>query len=295
MRDYVIITDSTSDLGKDLRDLYNIDYVQMNITYDDKELVASLDWENYSPKELYDLLRGGKRIRTTQVPYITYLEKFTKYAKEGKDILYIACSSALSGSINIAKTVKETLVEEYKDTKFILIDSLISSLGQGHLAIVASKLRKEGKTIDEVANYIEENKLCVNQICTVESLEYLKRAGRIKATKAFFGNLLNLKPLIMSDAKGQNYAFRKVKGRKTSFEELIKYTKENIIDSQNQTIYISHADCESEVLKLKEELLKEVPCKDVYINYIGPIVGSSTGPGTVAIFFVGNKVTIVGE
>ena len=225
MRDFIILTDSTSDLCKELRDKHNIDYVAMNITYDEKEFKASLDWEEYSAKELYDLMRNGKRVKTTQVPYNTYLDKFMECGKEGKDVLYISCSSALSGTVNVARTVKDEVLETYPDMKICIVDSLISSLGQGYLVIKASELKEEGKTIDEVTSYLEDNKLKTQQVATVASLEYLRRAGRVKATKAFFGNLFGVKPIIMSDAKGQNYAFKKVKGRRASLLYLVEYLK----------------------------------------------------------------------
>lgn len=295
MSKYAIITDSTSDLCKDFRRQYNIDYVQMNISYDDKELPASLDWEIYTPKELYDTMRSGKRIRTTQVPYETFKQKFTSYLEQGQDVLYISCSSALSGSVNIARIVKDELASEYPNNKVVIVDSLISCLGQGLLVMKAAELREAGKTIEEVQTYLEENKLKVNQVCTVETLDYLKRAGRVKASSAFFGNLFGVKPIIISDVIGQNYAFKKIKGRVASMNFLVEYMKENIIDPENQTIYVVHADSIEDANYLKEHILQAVKCKDVYIDNIGPIVGASTGPGTVAIYFVGKEVTIKGE
>ena len=295
MRDFIILTDSTSDLCKELRDKHNIDYVAMNITYDEKEFKASLDWEEYSAKELYDLMRNGKRVRTTQVPYNTYFDKFMECGKEGKDVLYISCSSALSGTVNIARTVRDEVLETYKDMKICIVDSLISSLGQGYLVIKASELKKEGKSIDEITTYLEENKLKTHQVATVASLEYLRRAGRVKATKAFFGNLFGVKPIIMSDAKGQNYAFKKVKGRRASLLYLVEYLKENIVNPEEQTIYISHADTLEDATFVKEHILKEVNCKEVFIDYICPIVGSSVGPGTIIVFYQGETVTIIGE
>ena len=216
MKDYVILTDSTADLCKELREQYNIDYVAMNVTFDEKEFKASLDWEEFKANEFYDLMRDGKRIKTSQVPYNSYLDKFTQCAKNNLDVLYISCSSALSGSVNVARTVKDEVLEKYPNITINIVDSLISSLGQGSLVIKASILKQEGKTIDEVTEYLEENKLKTQQIATVGNLEYLRRAGRIKATKAFFGNLFGVKPIIMSDAIGQNYAFKKIKGRKVS-------------------------------------------------------------------------------
>lgn len=295
MKDYLILTDSTSDLNQDLRNKYNIEYVAMNITYDDKELKASLDWEEYSAKELYDIMRNGKRIRTTQVPYTVFQEKFLQCAKDNIDIIYISCSSALSGSVNIARTVRDEVLEQFPNIKINIIDSLISSLGQGSMVIKAAQMREEGKTIDEVTSYLEENKLTYHQVATVESLDYLRRAGRVKATKAFFGNLFGVKPIIMSDAIGQNYAFKKVKGRRASLLYLVEYLKENIKDSKDQIIYISHADSIEDANFVKEHIEREIECKEVFIDYIGPIVGASVGPGTICVYYCGDKVTEIGE
>ncbi len=295
MREFAIVTDSTSDLCHDLREKYNIDYVQMNISYDDKELPASLDWEIYTAKQLYDVMRAGKRVRTTQVPYGSFLEKFRKYASEGKDVLYISCSSALSGSINIARSVKEEVLEEYKDARIECVDSLISCLGQGLLVIEVAKLREEGKNLDEVIEWLENNKLKMQQAATVEDLEYLKRAGRVKASSAFFGNLFGVKPIIISDVIGQNYAFKKVKGRTASLKYLVEYMKENVVDIENQVIGIGHADNIEAANFVKDEILKEFKPKEIFIDYIGPIVGASVGPGTIGLYFMGKEVTIKGE
>lgn len=294
-RKFVIVTDSCSDLGKDIREKYNIDYLQMNIVVDGKELPACLNWEAYSPKELYDFMRKGIVIKTTQVPQVTYDQAFRKYLEAGYDILYIGCSSALSGSVNTSNVVKSMLLEEYKDAKIFCIDSLSSCLGEGMMAVKAAIMRQEGQTITEVADWIEENKLCFNQAATVQSLEYLKRAGRVKTASAFFGNIFGVKPIIISDAIGQNFAYKKVKGRLNSIKEIVNEIKANIIDPEKQIIFVGHADCIEEVTTLKEMILKEIPCKGVYINYIGPVIGASTGPGTLGVYFYGKKVEVKGN
>lgn len=295
MKNYIILGDSTCDLSTEIRIEYNIDYAVMNFLCEEKESPASLDWESISPKEFYDLMRNGKKVTTTQVPYNIFYNKFTECAENNLDVLYISCSSGLSGSVNTARLVKDEILEKYPNIKIEIVDSLISSLGQGSLLIEASKLRKEGKTIEEVRDYIESIKLKVHQAGTVASLEYLKRAGRIKASKAFFGNLLGVKPIIISDIKGQNYAYKKVKGRKNSLLQLVEEMKENIVDSESQTIYVSHADSIEDAMFVKEIIEKEIKCKDVYINYIGPVVGASVGPGTIIVFCRGEEVTIEGE
>ena len=294
MREVVIITDSCSDLDKNLRDKYAIDYVKMNTVCDGKETPASLDWEYYSPKELYDTMRNGKRVYTTQVPMEEFTRVFGKYASEGKDIVYIACSGVLSASVNTGAVVAEKVKEKYPETEIICIDTKTSCLGEGIIAIKAAELRDEGRSAKEIADEIYEYLKYVNMFCTVHTLEYLRRAGRVKATTSFFGNLMGVKPIMISDAGGYNVAIKKVRGRQNSIAECVNLAKENITDPENQTIYVTHGDCLEEAEEFKKLLLKEIPVKDVYVSYIGPIIGASTGPGALAVFFTGKEVTIKG-
>jgi len=295
MRDFVIFTDSTADLGKDIRKKYNIEYVQMNIIVDDKEMAADLDWQEYSAKDFYDWMRNGKHIYTTQVPYLEYLNKFKKVLSEGKDILYLGCSSRLSGSIGLSYSVRDELLEQFPDNKIICIDTLRSTLGEGLIAIKASELKKEGKTIEEIAECVENSKLNFHTIATAESLNYLKRAGRVKASAAFFGNIIGVKPLIIGDAKGNNFAVKKVKGRRTSLLEMINMMKENIIEPEKQIICVEHADCYIDNEFIKQHIIDQLNPKEVYVSYIGPIIGASIGPGSIAVSYYGEKETIVGE
>ncbi|MBQ3229526.1 MAG: DegV family protein [Clostridia bacterium] len=294
MNSFAIISDSTCDLGKDLRDKYEIDYVPMNYVVDGKEYPAMLDWVSHSAKDFYDIMRNGTRITTTQVPREAYEERFTALLEEGKDILYISCSSALSGSINIATVVANELSEKYPERTICCVDSLISSLGQGYLAIRASELRAEGKSITEIADYIVANRLKVHQFGCPDDLNYLKRAGRVKASSAFVGNLFGVKPIIISDVKGQNYAMKKVKGAANARREVASLVKESVIDPENQVLFISHADNIKDAELLRDEIMALCPFKEVYFNYIAPIVGASVGPGTTIAYCVGKEVTIEG-
>ena len=294
MNSFVVFGDSTCDLGKEMREKYDIEYVTMNYSIDDEEYVASLDWDEQGAKKHYNLMRSGKRVFTTQVPKNVYYDSFKAVLESGRDVLYISCSSALSASINTAILVAKELEEEFKDAKVYCVDSLISSLGQGYLLMLASQKRGEGLSAEETAKYIEENRLRVNQCGTVESMEYLRRAGRVKASKAFFGNLFGVKPIIISDIKGQNYAYKKVKGT-TNARAAIADHIVDAADGVYDTILISHADCEAEAMILRDEILKRAEFKEVIIGYIGPIVGASVGPGTVITFTFGKEVTIEGN
>ncbi|MBR2476687.1 MAG: DegV family protein [Clostridia bacterium] len=293
MNEFVIMADSTADLEKKLRDQYEIDYVRMNYVIDGVEYDASLDWENHGSTEFYNIMRNGTRVFTTQVPRDEYVNKFSAHLEAGKDVLYIACSSALSGSVNQAKIIAEELKEKYPDRRVICIDSLCSSLGQGYMLIRAAELKKEGKSLEDVAQYIEDNKLKVNQFGTVENLTYLKRAGRVAASSAFFGNMFGIKPIIISDKQGQNFAIEKVKGIANAREKIAEHIS-NIVEDEG-CLYISHADCIEEAEKFRDAILAVVPFKNVIIGTIGPIVGSCVGPGTVITFCFGKEVTVSGE
>ncbi|MBR2472081.1 MAG: DegV family protein [Clostridia bacterium] len=288
----IILTDSTSDLNKETREKYGIEYVKMNYVLDGNEYPDSLDWEKHSVKEFYDFMRAGKHITTTQVPVKTYEDAFQSYIDNGDNVIYIACSSALSGSVNLAKKV---VADMNAEDRIAVIDSLCSSLGQASMAITAATMIAEGKTFEETAAYIEETKLNVNQFGTVDSLEYLRRAGRVKAGSAFFGNLFGIKPIIISDINGQNYATEKVKGALNAKKRIADLIAEASEGYERKTLYITHADSQEDAELLKKAILEKATFDEVVVSTIGPIVGSCVGPGTLIAFCYGKKVTIEGK
>lgn len=294
MRPVKIITDSCSDLGKELRERYDIDYARMKTSYNGKEEWASLDFEYYTPKELYDIMRDGDRVFTTQVPVEEFERIFKKYLELGFNIVYIGCSLKQSGSVNTGAVVAKRLLCEYPDAEIFCIDSLNASMGEGLLAVRAAEYRDCGMGAKEINDKIFAERNFVNEFATVHDLNALKRAGRVKASAAFFGNLFGVKPILISDANGYQTPIKKVKGRQTSINEIVKLLKESLIDSENQRIYIAHADCLEEAESLKALVEKEIPCKEIYLDYIGPIIGSSVGPDTLGVFGFGKEVTFEG-
>lgn len=290
MKKYVIVTDSCGDLSKELRERYNVDYVPMHFSFDDKDYVADLDWGTFSPREYYDIMRNGTRIFTSQVNAQQYVEAFEKYINEGYDILSLSCSSGLSASVKASYAARETLLEKYPDAKIICVDTYISCGGLALLCIKASMLREEGKSIDEVAAWVEENKLCFRQEGTVEKLIYLKQSGRISAASAFFGGLLNIKPIIISDVKGRNVSVEKVKGRAVSIKRVSERCAENYV-ANGLPIFISHADCIEDAEALKAEVAALIPEAEIMIGYVGPIVGASVGPGMMGLYYFGKPET----
>ena len=292
MRKVKIITDSCADLSAELLEKYNTDFAKMSTVEDGVESPALLTWSADDAHKLYDTIRGGKRITTAQVSVEEFNRIFTQYLDEGYDIVYIGCSSKQSGSVNTGRVTAQKLLSKYPGASIFCIDSLNASMGVGMLAVEAAKLAAAGQDAEAINKQILCIRKNVNQFVTVHTLDHLKKAGRVSASSAFFGNLMGVKPILISDANGVQTAIKKVKGRQTSFEEIVKCLKESITDTENQTVYIAHADCNKSELDSLVALVKnEIPCKDVHIGLIGPIIGASIGPDAVGIWGFGKTVT----
>ena len=287
-----IITDSCSDLNAEQLERYGIAYAKMTTVYKGEETPALLTWEYDEVKKLYDIMRGGDRITTAQVSVGEFRSVFGKYLSEGFDIVYIGCSSKQSGSVNTAFVTANSLYAEYPDRKIVCIDSLNASMGEGMLAIEAAKLAEDGLGADEIEKRIVGIRKTVNQFVTVHSLDALRRAGRVKGAAAFFGNLMGVKPIIISDLNGEQTPIKKVKGRQNSLKGIVELLKEAIVEPEKQTVYLTHADCDMAEVEALVELIKaEIPCLGVEIGYIGPIIGASIGPDAIGIWGFGKPVT----
>ncbi len=293
MKKVKIITDSCSDLSRDLREKYDIDYAKMYTEYEGKETPASLDWDLYSPKELYNVMRNGKRVLTTQVPVQEFKRVFGQYIAEGCDIVYVGCSSKQSGSVNTGFVVARELMEQHPETEIYVVDALNACMGEGILAIRAAEYRDMGKSAKEIYELLNKETKTVNEYITVHSLDALKRAGRVKASAAFLGNLFGVKPILISDKNGDQVPVKKVKGRQTSLNEVVNLLKESIVEPEKQTVYIVHADCEEEAKELEKLVREQIPCKDTHVSYIGPIIGASIGPDAIGLFAFGKEITFV--
>jgi len=297
MRKVKILTDSCSDLNKELMDKYDIDYVKMNTVYEGVTSPADLTWTPEDVHKMYNMMREGKRITTTQVPVEEFTKVFTKYIEDGFDIVYIGCSLKQSGSVNTGAVVAKQILAKNPDAQIFCIDSKNACLGEGMLAIEASKFAANGnRSAQEVNDYVISIRKTIHEYATVHTLDYLKRAGRVKGPAAFFGNLMGVKPIIIADANGEQAAFKKVKGRQNSLKEIINLLKESIVNPEEQTVYIGHADCSEEEVKSFVDLVKkEIPCKEIFVGYIGPIIGASIGPDAFVINGIGNEVTFAIE
>ncbi len=296
MRNIKIITDSCSDLSAELLAKYDIDYAKMATVLDGVESPALLEWTKDDVHAFYDTMRAGKRITTTQVPVDEFNRIFTEYLDKGCDIVYIGCSSTLSGSINTGRLTAKKLLDNYPDAKISCIDSLNACYGEGILAIKAAEMAADGKGVDDITQEINAMRKNVNQFATVHTLDYLKRAGRVSASSAFFGNLMGVKPILISDTRGMNVAIKKSRGRAKSFDDITALLKEAVIKPEEQTIYLAHADCsEDDLNKLYEKIKAEIPCRDIHIGYIGPIIGATVGPECIGVWCCGQEVTFTGE
>lgn len=293
MPKYQIFTDSCCDLSTSERKQLNLEYVRMGLVLDGSEqLDADLDWVQYSPEQFYGWFKEGRKLKTTQVSLEEFEKRFTPYLEKGFDILYLGCATALSGSVNFCNQIAApALKEKFPDRKIIAVDTCCGAYTEGMCVYYACKKKEKGLSIDELVEWVEKNKNRINQFCTVDTLKYLKEAGRIKGTAAFFGDIIGVKPLFISDCKGNNFVTQKVRGTKASLDAIVDGIKSTIIPDECDYIMISHAMCldKAEGLKKRfEELFPDIPVK---IGWVGPIVGTTCGPGTIAAFAWGKEVT----
>lgn len=286
--DTIIITDSCCDLPADYIRDNNIPVVSMTYQYKGAEYEDDLG-DTVLIHEFYDAMRNGELPTTSQINLYKFIEEFKKYICEGKSIIYICFSSALSGSYNNACLARDMLLKEYKDADITVIDSRSASAGEGLIVYYAYEMLKAKKSKEEIVNWIEGNKLRVNHWFTVSDLNHLKRGGRVSRTTAFIGTVLDIKPILNVDDEGRLIPVTKVKGRKKSLRMMSDKFNEMAKEPQEQIVFISHGDCIEDAEHLKSLILERNKVKDIIITGIGPVIGSHSGPGTVALFFLGDK------
>ncbi|MBM7870416.1 DegV family protein with EDD domain [Clostridium pascui] len=284
----VIVIDSCSDLPRDFVEKNNIPALGINVKLNEIEFVDDFG-KTVTYKEFYDAVREGEMPTTAQVNSEVYKEEFLKHVKQNKSVIYLAFSSALSGSINSANIAKDEILEEYENADITIIDTKSASLGEGLIVYYAYDMLKKGCSKEEIVNWVEKNKLKVNHWVIADDLNHLKRGGRISGTQAVVGTLLNIKPVINVDDEGRLIPVAKVKGRKKALKTLVDKFREKVVNPEEQVIFISHSDCASDAELVKNMILEEFKVKDFIINQIGPGIGSHTGPGTVTLFFMGDS------
>lgn len=288
MTKFIITTNSCADLPKDFIQKYNIGVLPLSFSIDNKEYSGV---EDYDVKEFYDKMRSGLMPTTSQVTPQIAKNIFEEYIKEGYDVLHLSFSSGLSGSYNSSRVAAMEINEEYKDNKVIVINSLCASLGEGLFVYQAVKLKNQGKTIEEVADYLENHKLNVCHYFTVDDLNHLYRGGRVSKATAIIGTMIGVKPVLHVDDEGKLIPISKVRGRKQSLNALVKYMKESIgsYKDKNDIVFISHGDALKDAQYVADKVKEEFGIDAFLINHVGPVIGTHSGPGTIALFFMGDK------
>lgn len=287
MREYVITTDNNADLPVEYYKEHNVGCMYFSYTMDD----VLYKQGSYMPEgEFYGKMRAGSMPTTAQVNPEEARLLFELYLKEGKDILHIAFSSGLSGTYNSCRIAVEELREEYPDRIITIIDSLAASLGQGLLVYLTQKLKEEGADMQTAAEWAENHRKNIVHLFTVDDLNHLYRGGRVSKTTAVLGGMLNIKPILHVDDEGKLIPIGKVRGRKKSILELASLMDEKLGSHKDtcDTIFISHGDCLEDAKFLAEKIKARYQINTEIINYVGSVIGAHSGPGTLALFFVGD-------
>ena len=283
--DFQIITDSCCDFPTPMYGQLGLTFVPLTVefrgnTFDDKN--------DDTLKDMYQGLRAGEEAKTSAVNPSRWSQAMEKALAAGKDVLVLAFSSGLSTTYQSAVIAAEELKDEYPDRKIQVIDTLCASMGQGLLVWYACKKRDEGLSLDEVAQWVLDNRFHLCHWFTVDDLMYLKRGGRISAATALVGTMLQIKPLLHVDDEGHLINMTKTRGRKAAIDAMVKKAQELGAGYDNSTMFISHGDCLSDAEYLSRQLKEKCGVKDVVISYVGAVIGSHSGPGTLALFFLGS-------
>ncbi|MBQ2893545.1 MAG: DegV family protein [Oscillospiraceae bacterium] len=286
MSDFCIITDSGSDLTQAMAAALNISIVPLTVNFKGQSQSDSVD---DGVREFYDGLRSGEAATTSAINPTGWAEKIEPILAGGQDVLVIGFSSGLSTTYQSAVIAAEELKEKYPNRKIRVVDSLCASLGQGLLVWYACKKRDAGMSLDELADWLEENKFRLCHWFTVDDLMYLKRGGRVSAATALVGTMLQIKPVLHVDNEGHLINVSKARGRKASIEALAKKLGELGLEGENSTVFISHGDCIDDARYLEAILKEKYGVKEVIIGYVGAVIGSHSGPGTLALFFLGHN------
>lgn len=286
MSDYVITVNSTVDLPKEWLQERNVPVIPLKYMMDG---VSYVDMDGLSAKDFFQKLREGKMATTSQVNPEEAREAFEPFLKEGKDILHLGFSSGLSGTCNSMKIAAEELQEEYPDRKVIVIDTLCACLGEGLLLYYALKRKKEGMDIDQLAEWVEANKLHVCHDVTIDDLHHLQRGGRISKTVAVVGSIVQIKPIIHMDDNGYLQVIGKERGRKKSLQKIVDMAMEQSKGWENDLVMITHGDCEEDANYVADLVREKMGIQEILVNNIGTVIGSHTGPGVVAVFCMGEK------
>lgn len=285
MADYQLVTDATCDMDLGILERYHILTLPMEVTMDDgRSFLHYPDFRNFSSKDFYNELRNGNYSKSSQITPQQFIQYFTPVLDSGLDILYVCFSSGLSGTYQSAMLSKGELQEQFPERKIEIINSLCACTGEGLLAVQSGINKYElGMSLDENVKWLEENKMRVAHFFTVGDLFLLHKGGRVSAATAVVGTALNIKPILIVDEEGKLAVNGKVRGRKAAIRKLLDMTLQTIENPEDQTLYIGHGDCMEDALALKAMIEEAVPCKEIVITGIGPVVGTHTGPSFLCL------------
>lgn len=284
MRNYVIFADSACDISRDLLNDWGVKYCSLSLTFSDDPKEYS-DYEIPS-HEFYEKMRNGALPKTSAANTAKFCDAFEGIVKDGFDIMYLAFSSGLSATVDFAHRAADEIMSNYPESRILVVDSLCASAGYGLLVKLLVDKKNEGLTIDELAEYAENTKLHVTHWFTVDDLKYLKAGGRISATTALLGGMLNIKPVLKVDENGKLISVSKARGRKAALKAIAEKYAETAIDKKNGTVFISHGDCLEDANALADMIRENSGATVNLITNIGPVIGSHSGPGTLALFFL---------
>ena len=287
MRDYVIFADSSCDILPDILQEWGVPFVSLSVKFDDEDK-SFLNYDRPFPV-FYQKMRQGGVARTSAANMESFKVAFEPYLQQGKDILYVGFSSGLSTTVNSGAMAANELMEQYPDRKIITEDTFGASAGYGLLLYLTVEKKRAGASLEEAAKFVEDTRFHLDHWFTVDDLVYLKRGGRVSAAAAFAAGLLNIKPVLHMDDPGHLINMLKVRGRRASIKALADKYGELAIDPAGGTVFISHGDCIDDAKLLEKMLADRFGAKVKLITFVGPVIGSHSGPGTLALFFVGKK------
>jgi DegV family protein with EDD domain len=287
MNEFVIVTDSSADLSPELVEETGVVVIPLTYTVQGVDRPNYFDHREMDPKEFYDFLRKGESATTSAVNTDAYLEALSPLLEDGKDILILAFSSGLSTTYQSAVIAAEELQEKFPGRTIRAVDTLCASMGQGLLVWHATQKQKEGRSLEEVRDWTEENKLHLCHWFTVDDLYHLKRGGRVSAATALLGTMLSIKPVLHVDDEGHLINVSKARGRAASLTALVDEMEKSAIHPEEQIVFISHGDALEDANKVAADVKARFHIKRVVMNTVGPVIGAHSGPGTIALFFLG--------
>ncbi|MCI9330700.1 MAG: DegV family protein [Oscillibacter sp.] len=289
MADYVIMTDSCCDLTADMARQLSLEVLPLRLEMEGKSYRNLLDGSEIGFQDFYRHVRNGAMPVTSAVNVGDFEAAMRPILASGRDILCLCFSSALSTTYQSAVIAGRELSESFPERKVLVMDSLCASMGQGLFVWLCAREKQKGKTLEEVWDYAEGAKANICHWFTVDDLKHLKRGGRVSAAAALFGTMLSVKPVLHVDGQGRLIPMEKCRGRKASLLALVDHMEKTAVDPEEYPVFISHGDCREEAEFLAEEVRRRLGVREVFINYIGPVIGSHTGAGAVTLFFVGRS------